>query len=249
MKLKLPKVNILWNWNFVIAFFLLLFLLSQAHQLLHHTIGGILCGHVGYLTFDRHSFSKELSPFGVVVATIPGPLVNYVAMWIGLFLLRSGRYTLFGFSLIFASMPFGRFAASQFGGDERQFGQWIGQLFGLGEKYTPIISMLIVLLIIVPPLITAYKSIGNRRKLNIFLAFLFLPVVLYFIFCFFPDHAFLVPVVRETIKTGISPTPLVSLFWGLPLILIIAIVVSTILFLGKYVRYLLPHKEEVKNKI
>ena len=246
MKSKLPGVNIPWNWNFVIAFFLLLFLISQAHQLMHHTIGGILCGHVGYLTFDRHSLSKELSPVGIVIATIPGPLVNYAVMWIGLFLLRSGRYTLFGFSLIFASMPFARVLASQ-GGDERSFGLWISQSFGLSDKYAPIIGLLVVLIIITFPLIVAYKSIANKRKSRMFLAFLFLPVIFYIIFCLLPDHAFLVPLVRKTIKTGIASTPLVSLFWGLPLVLIIAIVVATMLFLGKYSRYLLPHNEEVKK--
>lgn len=230
----------------MIAFFLLLFLLMQAHQLLHHTIGEILCGQVGYLTFDRHSYAEELSQSDIVVATIPGPLVNYVAMWIGLFLLRSGRYTLLGFSLIFASMPLGRFLATQ-GGDEHQFGLWISQLFGLDEKYALIIGLLVVFLITVPPLIVAHKSIGNRQKLRIFLAFLFLPVALYFVFCFLPDHAFLVPAVSETIETGTPPTPLVSLFWGLPLVLIIAIIVSTILFFGKYVRYLLPNKKEIKK--
>lgn len=247
MKLKLRETTTPLNRGFIISFFLLLFLLMQAHQLLHHAIGGILCGQVGYLTFDRHSYAEGLSPSGIVVATIPGPLVNYIAMWIGLLLLlRSGRYPLLGFSLIFASMPFARVFASQ-GGDEKLFGLWINQLFGLGDKYAPIIGLLVVLLIIVPPLIVAYNSIGNKRKLRIILAFLFLPIVLYFVFCFFPDHAFLVPVVKETIKTGTSPTPLVSLFWGLPLVLIIAIISSTMLFFGKYVQYLLPTNANIKD--
>lgn len=237
------KVIIPLNLNYIIAFLFLLFLLMQVHQLLHHVVGEILCGKVGYLTFDKHQFATELSYSGIILATIPGPLVNYVAMWIGMFLLlRSERYNLLGFSLIFASMPLVRFLAS-FIGDEYKFGFWSGQIIGLSKGYSPIIGMIIIILVILPPLIVAYKALRSWR---IFLGFLFLPVIAYTVFIFFPDHTLVVPLVEKTAKTGISLTSLVSLFWGLPIILIIAIVVVTILFFAKYVRYLLPQEGESK---
>jgi len=71
---KLQKVCIPYNINFIIAFVLLVFLLMQMHQLLHHVVGGILCGKVGYLTFDRHHFSPALSDSDNIIATITGPL-------------------------------------------------------------------------------------------------------------------------------------------------------------------------------
>src|SRR5664279_24349 len=119
MSLKLQKVSVPLNINFFIAFLMLLFLLMQMHQLLHHVAGGILCGKVGYLTFDRHHFSADLSDSGNKISTIVGPLFShYSAMWIGLFLLANKRFNLLGFSLIFASLPLGRLAAAN-GGDER----------------------------------------------------------------------------------------------------------------------------------
>jgi hypothetical protein len=101
MGLKLKKVYIPFNINFIIAFAILLFLLMQMHQLLHHVVGGILCGKVGYLTFDRHHFSTDLSDSAYKIATILAPLFShYLAMWIGLFLLADKRFNLLGFSLI-----------------------------------------------------------------------------------------------------------------------------------------------------
>ena len=129
MSLKLQKVSIPFNTNFIIAFLILLFLLMQIHQLLHHAAGGILCGKVGYLTFDRHHYSEDLSDSGYKIATIIGPLLShYTAIWIGFILLTSKRFNLLGFSLIFASLPFARLAAVN-GGDERFYGLWICQFF------------------------------------------------------------------------------------------------------------------------
>src|SRR5450755_3190935 len=100
MGLKFQKVFVPFNINFIIAFVLLLFLLMQMHQLLHHVVGGILCGNVAYLTFDRHHFSTDLSDSAYKIATIAGPLFShYSAMWIGLFLLGNKRFSLLGFSL------------------------------------------------------------------------------------------------------------------------------------------------------
>jgi hypothetical protein len=161
-------------------------------------------------------------------------------MWAGMFMLRSSKYSLAGFSLIFASMPLGRFWALT-GGDERFYGEWISQLFGLNKNISTILSIFIVLLILVPPLIAAYKSIANSRKWIVFLAFLILPLFFYGLFIFYPDHRFLYADVLKAYETGISSHPLAILYWGLPLILILSIVTLAALFFGKYIQYLMPN--------
>ena len=239
MSLKLQKVSVPLNINFFIAFLMLLFLLMQMHQLLHHVAGGILCGKVGYLTFDRHHFSADLSDSGNKIATIVGPLFShYSAMWIGLFLLANKRFNLLGFSLIFASLPLGRLAAAN-GGDERFYGSWICQSSGIYESFATIISLVIILLIIVPPLIIAFKSIANKHRLIVFLSFLILPMVFYFFIIWFPDHRYIVPPIVESYETGKSSNLVLRLFWGLPLIYILITLVISGMFFGKYYRYLL----------
>ena len=239
MNQKLQKIRIPLSGKYFIAFIMLLFLLTQMHQLIHHIVGEILCGKVGFLTFDRHFFSPTLTGTSYKLATIAGPLFSdYMFMWIGMFMLRSGKYSLAGFSLILASMPLGRFWALT-GGDERFYGEWISQLFGLNENISMIISIIIVLLILVPPLITAYKSIANGRRWIVFLSFLILPLFFYGLFIFYPDHRFLYSSVLKAYETGVSTNLIITLFWGLPIILILAIVIISGLFFGKYYKYLL----------
>jgi len=236
--MTIQKVKVPFNINYIIAFLLLLFLLMQFHQLLHHIAGGILCGKVAYLTFDKHHYSESLSESGYIIATIVGPLFShYLVMWIGLFLLLKNRYNLLAVSLIFASLPVGRLAAVN-GGDEKFYGSWICQLFGFDESYATIISLIITLLILLPPVIVGFKSIANKHRLIVFLSLLILPALFYFVFIFYPDHRFIVPQVVDSYESGKSAGLALRLFWGLPLIDILITVVLSILFFGKYFRYL-----------
>jgi len=245
MNQKIQKIRIPLSGKFLISFFILLFLLTQMHQLIHHIVGEALCGNVGFLTFDRHFFSPTLTGTSYKLATIAGPLFShYTIMWIGMFMLRTKKYSLAGFSLILASMPLGRFWALT-GGDERFYGLWISQLFGLKENISNILSIFIVLFILVPPLIAAFKSIANDRRWIIFLAFLILPLFLYGLLLFYPDHRFLYSSVLKAYETGISSNPMVILVWGLPIILLFAIIALAMLFFGKYIKYLVPEKKEI----
>jgi hypothetical protein len=110
-----------------------------------------------------------------------------------------------------------------------------------------ILSIIIVLLILVPPLVVAYRSISNNRKWIVFSALLILPLFFYGLIIFYPDHRFLYPVVLKAYESGISPNPMAFLIWGLPVILIIAIVTLALLFFGKYIKYLLPDRVEINN--
>jgi hypothetical protein len=240
MRRKIQEVSVPHNLNFIIGFLILIFLLMQMHQLLHHAAGGILCGKVGYLTFDRHHYSAVLSDSGYKIATIIGPLLShYSAMWIGLLLLANKRFNLLGLSLIFASLPLARLAAVN-GGDERFYGLWICQLSGIDTSYATVVSVAIILLIIIPPLTAGFISLPKARRLITFITFLIIPLLFYFLFIWFPDHRFIVPTVVESYETGKTLNLVLRLFWGLPLILILITVVLSGMIFGKYYRYLVP---------
>lgn len=246
MNQKLQKIRISLSGKYFIAFILILFLLTQMHQLIHHIVGEILCGKAGFLTLDRHFLSPALTSTSYKLATIAGPLFSdYMFMWLGMFMLRSNKYSLAGFSLIFASMPLGRFWALT-GGDERFYGSWISQLSGFNENTSMILSIFIVLLILMPPLVAAYRSIANNRRWLLFSAFLILPLFLYGLLIFYPDHRFLYPAVLKAYETGIAPNPMALLIWGLPVILILAIVTAAVLFFGKFIKYLVPEGREIE---
>jgi hypothetical protein len=245
MKTQIIKTRIPLSGKFLVAFIMLLFLITQMHQLIHHIVGEILCGKTGFLTFDRHFFSQALTGTSYKLATIAGPLFsNYMFMWFGMLMLRSSKYSLAGFSLILASLPLGRFWALT-GGDERFYGLWISQLFDSGEIFSMILSILIMLLILVPPLIAAYKSISNSHRWIVFLAFLILPLFFYGLVIFYPDHRFLYSSVLNAYETGVTSDSMATLLLGLPVILILTIVTVVVLFFGKFIRYLVPDTREV----
>ena len=108
MKTQIIKTRIPLSGKFLVAFIMLLFLITQMHQLIHHIVGEILCGKTGFLTFDRHFFSQTLTGTSYKLATIAGPLFsNYMFMWFGMLMLRSSKYSLAGFSLICLWVDFG----------------------------------------------------------------------------------------------------------------------------------------------
>jgi hypothetical protein len=157
-------------------------------------------------------------------------------MWVGLFLLTGTRHKLPAICLIFASLPLARLAAVN-GGDERFYGLWICQLFGLDEGYATVISLIVTLIIIVPPVIAGFLSIANKQRLLIFLSLILLPLVFYFLFIWYPDHKYIVPQVVQSYETGKSSILILRLFRGLPLVYIFITLLFSILFFGKYYRY------------
>jgi hypothetical protein len=103
-----------------------------------------------------------------------------------------------------------------------------------------------VLLILVPPLIAAYKSITNSQRWIVFLAFLLLPLFFYGLVIFYPDHKLLYSSVLNAYETGVSSNLMDTLFLGLPIILILTIVTFATLFFGKFIKYLVPDTWEPK---
>jgi hypothetical protein len=98
-------------------FLLLAFLCYQAHQLTRHLAGAALCGGFGTMTFTI-TIPRERCLFPTIV-TLSGPVLTYGLAWFGMFLLRSPKFKLFAYALIFASFAHLRFIQTLTGrGDE-----------------------------------------------------------------------------------------------------------------------------------
>src|SRR5215213_8641939 len=152
MKIKIPSQPV-----YILLFLLLAFLCYQAHQLTHHLVGAVLCGGFGTMTFTI-AITKQSCLFPVLV-TLSGPLLTYGLAWFGMFLLRSPKYKLFAYALIFASFAPLRFIQTLTGrGDELILAEgW----FGISSR---VIVAVIVFLIGLPAVIAAFRAIANRRR-------------------------------------------------------------------------------------
>jgi hypothetical protein len=172
MKVKIPFRPI-----YIAIFLLLAFLCYQAHQLTRHLVGAALCGGFGTMTFTV-TITKEPCSLPILV-TLSGPLLTYGLAWFGMFLLRSPKYKLFAYALIFASFSHLRFIQTLTGrGDELILAE---QWFGVTSRA---VVAVIVFLIALPPLIAAFRIIANRRRVLVFICSWLLPLPLLFIMLF-----------------------------------------------------------------
>lgn len=163
------KVRIPYQPIHIALFWLLAFLCYQAHQFVRHLTGAALCGGFGSMTFTV-STTRQPCTLPILV-TLSGPLLTYGLAWFGMFLLRSPKYALFAYALIFASFSHLRFIQTLTGrGDELVLAQ---QWFGMSNRS---FVALIVLLIGLPPIVAAYRAIANRRRTLVFIGSWLLPI-------------------------------------------------------------------------
>ncbi len=169
MKVKIPSRPV-----YIVTFLLLAFLCYQAHQWARHIVGAALCGGFGSMTFAV-TITREPCSLPTLVI-LSGPLLTYGLAWSGMFLLRSSKFRLFAYTLIFASFAHVRFIQTLTGrGDELTLAQ---QWFGISSRA---IVALIVFLIGLPPVILAYRAIANQRRTLVFICSWLLPLPVLFI--------------------------------------------------------------------
>jgi len=216
MKVKVPSRPV-----YNALFLLLAFLCYQAHQLTRHLVGAALCGGFGTMTFTV-TITREPCSFPTLV-TLSGPLLTYGLAWFGMFLLRSPKYKLFAYALIFASFAHLRFIQTLTGrGDELILAR---QWFGISSRG---IVALIVFLIGLPPVIAAFRTIANRRSGLVFIVSWLLPLPLLFAMLF--GNQFLFGTNGDEIQ-GVS-------FLGIPLIVLITDLIASILLIMFGSKYL-----------
>lgn len=177
MQIKITRLNAL-------AFLSLMFVVMEAHELTHITVARFICGCWGV----RNSFIWEICagcqqqhPLSLL-ATLAGPIFSYILIWSGRSMLKHGErysYRSLGFSLIFANLPFARLFTAALGkGDEITFVSTLldPKKTGILGAISHVFGFFIVFLATIPPLITAYKSIGNKARIWYFVGLLIIPM-------------------------------------------------------------------------
>ena len=171
------KIRIPYRPVHIVLFLLLAFLCYQAHQLVRHLFGAALCGGFGSMTFTVAT-TKQPCLFPILLI-LSGPVFTYGLAWSGMFLLRSPKFALFAYALIFASFAHLRFIQTLTGlGDELVL---VNKWFAAPSRS---IVAAVVFVIGLPPVFAAFRAIANRRGLLVFIGSWLLPLPLLFVLLF-----------------------------------------------------------------
>ncbi|WP_400193071.1 hypothetical protein [Hymenobacter sp. B81] len=211
----------------VVAFLLLNLLVSELHELAHISLGGLVCGCFGPRTFNLWQTCAACAhPTLTPLVTAAGPLLSYAGMWLGLAGMYSSRPQRrgFGFSLLFASLPFARIFTVLIGGGDELV---IVRTLLTGSAWLPAGLWLmkgLVLLLAGLPLLLAYRRIRNPRPLLWVAGFAVGPLLFQF--------GYLFQLMNGLLQQGFLAEPWLL---GTPLLVTLhtALVASLLLLLGR----------------
>lgn len=221
-------MNIKLNLKFAISFLALTFVMHEAHEIVHTSVGRIICGCWGTRDFNVWGTCDGCgeNSAGSLLATLAGPVFSFMMMWVGAYLLReknSNAQKSCGFALVFSNLPFGRILNPIFGGGDEvtvidKFVQnWdLSQLIGIG----------VILLVIIYPLYKAFVTIKNKSRIGLFMLFLLLPFAI--------DIGVVLILMNKLLSNG-----LLSEYWilGSPILVTVwtVTVLSTLITTRKYI--------------
>jgi len=180
-----PQLFIRLTFKNLLVFVFFFFAMHELHEQAHIITGRLICGCWGKRDFnvwDVCSNCLEQHP-AAILATFAGPVFTFIMLWLGRYLVKFGQsaqHQSLGLVLILGNMQFGRMYMAAVGSGDEQWG--LRQVF-LNHDHSnalliKIIGFLAVLVICLPPLITAGKAIANKRKLLVFISFLIAPLIL-----------------------------------------------------------------------
>jgi len=156
------------NSKFIISFIALIFVMHEAHEIVHTTVGRLICGCWGQRDFNLWNLCEnciEQHPFALA-ATFAGPLFTFLMIWIGTLNLKDNKsldQKSLGFALIFANMPFARILTASLGGGDEVSA--LNHILG-NHRLAWAIGLVLILLIVGYPLYKGFISIHNKRRIG-----------------------------------------------------------------------------------
>ena len=171
-------MKIVLTWRALLAFGALVFVLAEAHELVHTGLGRLLCGGWGPRDFNVWSLNAACAtghPYTNLAATLAGPAFTFAVGWVGYWLLGPGqpvaRQSL-GFALVMGTVPFARILGAVFlGGNDEVYA--LSKFMAYPVAWA--LGGALVLLATGPPLVRAWAALGGRARPWVFLAFFLLP--------------------------------------------------------------------------
>lgn len=227
MKIKFSAI-------FLLAFLSMLFLIQELHDWAHVFASEWICGCFGTKTFDNWTLCENCDATGkiLVLTTLAGPALTYSLVWIAWSLMgriQPAGTKSFGFTLLFAANPFVNVLAAAGGGGD--ITEAMRKLYqkpdGSNHFVVSISSLIIVLILTIPPILRAINMIkGVKEKLILIPLFLLVPNLLEKLFVskgmnWLLDQGFF----QEEVFAG---TPLLVVMWLFFLAIILLITYSSI---------------------
>jgi len=224
-------MNIKLNLKFVISFLALMFIMHEAHEIAHTSLGRLICGAWGQRDFNVWGLAEDCNQ-GNWVSLLPtyfGPVFTFVMIWIGAFLLKSEnslQKKSLGFALIFANMPIARIITAALGGGDEVYATNV-----LLDNY-PVawaIALIGILLILGYPLYKAFITI-KKNKVPWFLLFFFVPMII--------DVVVVLGIMNSLLEAGlladywILGSPILVSLWTIFVILVFILMRKYIFTLG-----------------
>lgn len=169
----------------IAAFLCLTLLLVEAHELCHALATRALCGGWSGRVFDNVLPYRGCGSERLALIDIVAPSFTYACLWLGAAWMggRRRRRQVFGFSLLFASLPLGRVLpqvvtafADGSTSDEYSF---VRHLAGpsLSRGAAGGIAIAIAVALTVPPLLFAWRRLQPAGRPRLFAAFYGLPLL------------------------------------------------------------------------
>jgi hypothetical protein len=159
------------------------FLMHELHELAHIITGRLICGAWGTRDFNVWQLCESCKATYPQIATFAGPIFTFIMLWLGRYWLKHGASTSIrslGLVFILGNMPFGRIYMAATGSGDEVYGlrSLLMNASHSNLIWIKLLGFVIVALICVPPLVTAYRAIANKRKALIFIALLIVPLML-----------------------------------------------------------------------
>lgn len=222
------------TFRYVMAFIALNLVMGELHEQVHINTGYFICGCYGPRDFNVWSTCENCRlPNWSFLATLAGPLFTCSLMWLGAWWIAKSadhKMKVFGFSLLFANLPFARiFTALVGGGDEKVVIQtFIGNADPIVSK---IIAAFVVTAICLPPMIIAYRKLDVPNRFLWIAGFAMVPLIYGMLY----HHMFLNWLLRKGIASNsyVLGTPSFVLIHFLVMLLILTFYRRELFQVGK----------------
>jgi hypothetical protein len=237
-----PPFKLVLSIPFVVGFIALRHLLHELHEFSHMIAGRAICGVWGTRDFNNvHPMSKEWyeAGFNHTLVGLEGPVINYIAIWLGAILIRTAKSTSrlsWGLVLIFASLPFARIITALFGGGDEM---GVARTWISNPMAARLINIAIILSILIYPLYTAFKALYVKKNRGWYFAgVLILPMLL--------EGMLVLLFFNYLLKMGVLNK---SWWMGSPILVWMVLLVTLIgfLFSAKYLQTLIRNVGEIKE--
>lgn len=185
----LPPLAVRPSWRLFVAFALAVPTVTFCHEFGHHLVAALECGGVGRVVFTQF---QERDGCQAIAGNIAGPVISFVIMWLGVWLMARIGWRMVGLALVVGSIPILRVFSVMSGGDDWNY---TGYLLHKNRYVAPLTTL--VLALVIPALAIAWRRVRMTRQWLLFPATLILPMIPAMLLLQQLDERFYMPFVKH----------------------------------------------------